>query len=403
MDRSRQRFLLDQIKPLHPIDLSFNRDAWDQLEKIAGSNNMPHIMIYGPSGSGKKTIVSLFLHELFGSEVDNQQITNYKVTSSGTNTKKIVPILQSNHHIVVQPNNNNFDKYIIQDVITQYARQVPFQVFEIKRPFRAVVIAGIDQISKQAQMSLRSTMENYSHQCRMIMWCTSPLKVIQPLRSRCFSIGLKAPSEQEVQSCLAKAILQCELPSSLLPITAIETRDLRGAFRKLEALRWDVSDSSSYDTQIIEIVQLIIDRNSNNMIPIRARLYELMITNFTGTQIITSIVDNLINDVNITDANKLFICKSACLYESRNVVGRREIKHLEAFCLSVMQQVKLSMAVRIQYKKIVEPIPTTATAAPVVKSATGTLKTSSSAKKSTVPNHRKSVSTTKRKSASSKK
>jgi replication factor C subunit 3/5 len=344
MSENAQKFILDRVLPDIPIELSFNRESWDLLEAIAKLDTLPHIIIYGPPGSGGKLMLKFLLKNIFGGdEVEDMKPTDYKVSSAGNTTKKTVQIMQSNYHIVIQPNNNNFDKYILQDVTTQYAKQVPFHgVFRAQRPFRVVVINGIDKISKQAQMSLRSTMENYSKQCRFIVLCTNFYKVIKPLRSRCFCIRLKAPTEEQVQLCLSKAILLCRLPSTLLGILNIQTRDHLMAFRKLEAMRWGINPETSYDLQIKTIVRLILQRNSNNFSIIRAALYELMITNFTGTQIITSIVDNLIIDNRLSDIDKIHVCDRAAHYESRNVVARREIKHLEAFSVSVMNRVRLS-------------------------------------------------------------
>ena len=38
------------------------------------------------------------------------------------NTKTKVLIKQSNHHIIIEPNNNGFDKYLIQEIIQDYAK-----------------------------------------------------------------------------------------------------------------------------------------------------------------------------------------------------------------------------------------------------------------------------------------
>ena len=34
-------------------------------------------------------------------------------------------IKQSKHHIIIEPNNNNFDRYLIQDIVKEYARRYP--------------------------------------------------------------------------------------------------------------------------------------------------------------------------------------------------------------------------------------------------------------------------------------
>jgi len=37
-----------------------------QLKKLAHANDFPHLLFYGVNGSGKKTRVLAFLHEVYG-------------------------------------------------------------------------------------------------------------------------------------------------------------------------------------------------------------------------------------------------------------------------------------------------------------------------------------------------
>ncbi len=65
-----------------------------------------------------------------------------------------------------------------------------------------VVITEADKLSKDAQHALRRIMEKYMGNCRYILCCNSTNKVISPLRSRCLSIRVAAPTIQEVLACM---------------------------------------------------------------------------------------------------------------------------------------------------------------------------------------------------------
>lgn len=65
-----------------------------------------------------------------------------------------------------------------------------------------MLLTEVDRLSRQAQAGLRRTMEKYSAQCRIVLVCNSPSKVIEPVRSRCLGIRIPAPSSQQLADLL---------------------------------------------------------------------------------------------------------------------------------------------------------------------------------------------------------
>lgn len=59
-------------------------------------------------------------------------------------------------------------------------------------------------------------MEKYSSQCRIILICNSPSKIIEPVRSRCLSIRIPAPSHDDISQLLMQVAKResCHAPSS---------------------------------------------------------------------------------------------------------------------------------------------------------------------------------------------
>ena len=61
-----------------------------------------------------------------------------------------------------------------------------------------LVLNEVDKLSKEAQHSLRRTMEKYSSSCRLILCCNSSSKVTEAVRSRCLNVRVNAPKNEEV-------------------------------------------------------------------------------------------------------------------------------------------------------------------------------------------------------------
>ena len=61
-----------------------------------------------------------------------------------------------------------------------------------------MVLTEVDRLTKDAQHSLRRTMEKYTATCRLILCCNSTSKVIPAIRSRCLGVRVAAPTTEEV-------------------------------------------------------------------------------------------------------------------------------------------------------------------------------------------------------------
>lgn len=333
-------FLHDKYMPHKRDDLTFHQDIIDELFSMNVDNAIPHIILYGPDGSGKKAISKLFLENIFGSVVNQLSETNFTVNGSG-NTTVDVPVKQSMYHIVIEPNNNNFDRYLIQNVVTEYARHIPMDVCNTSRTFKFVIINNVDNLSYYAQMSLRRTMETYSRICRFLMICNSFSKLIDPLRSRCVCIRVPSPTQTEIINTIMTVCYHENVKISLdklSKIIDIAGNNIKHVFWLLECSIKSVDLSSTYDAAINKIIELICSSscvidNHDDIIKI---IYSILITNISGSIIIQTILKKLLCNPKISENVKIKLIHIASKYEHNLTIGRREIFHIDGFIVNVI-------------------------------------------------------------------
>jgi len=188
---------IDKYNPKTINDVFFHKDIYDMLEVMANDNSIPHLLFHGSHGSGKNTMVNIFMEMLFGKSVNNIKHVKYIVSGSGSSESE-EEFKQSYHHILIEPKGNNHDRYLIHDVIKVYVSKAMYNLVETKHKFKIVIIKNVDVMSESVQFSLRRTIERYSDQCRFIIIANSISKVINPIISRCRCICVKSPSITEV-------------------------------------------------------------------------------------------------------------------------------------------------------------------------------------------------------------
>ena len=351
----------DNIKPedlwvygSNPHKCFFHKDIFKKLEKISKDDSLPHIIFYGNPGTGKKTLINIFLEMVFDNSIYKLDDSKYTIMSSGNNESEVI-IKQSDHHIIIEPNNTNFDRYLIQEIVKEYAKKYPLCIFEKSRKFKAVQINYLDNLSYYAQTSLRRTIEKYSKTCRFIMWCYSLSKVIEPLRSRCLCIHIPTQTDEQLYKwmynicCLEKIKIR---PNIIESILAKSNGNLKSILWKLDLYRYNNKIYNSYEEGINRIINEIISIKNNKIVDpeypinipkIREYIYKMYVTNISLNIIIKDILKSILfHNKDITKEQINDIINSASEFEYRLSKKRRDIIHLEAFVINIIFITKAS-------------------------------------------------------------
>ena len=339
---SHQKIYKDSKDLVNKSKLEFRKIIKELETKSWRYSNLQHLVLYGPKGCGKEYVVDNLLKKIYG----NIETKEIEYTISGySNSKEKVLINQSRYHIIIEPNNNGFDKYLIQEIIQEYAKTENLTIFKYKKLFKVVIINKIDNLSYSAQASLRRTMEKYADTCKFIFICDQLSKIIEPLRSRCLLIRVPLPNDSQIIETLTQISMNEKIKLDVDDYNYIldncESK-VNNAIWLLEMKKYNVPNTHSWRIVINNMVDLILsDEEINSKFignfvkKIREFFYILFITNIEVKKILTSLMIKLIERLDNINL-KYNVIDIISKYEQRISQGTRHIVHLEAMSLEIL-------------------------------------------------------------------
>ena len=356
---------VDAHRPRSLKDLTFHPELTERLRAVATAADMPHLLVYGPPGSGRKTRVTALLREMFGASADKLKLERRTFKTPGG---KVIDLsmLGSAHHLELNPADvGMYDRLVVQEIIKEIAQSTNVasaagagagagaETTPERRPFKVVLLTDADRMTKQAQHGLRRTMEKYAASCRIIMMCESLSKIIEPVRSRCLAIRVPAPSVDQVADTVKRTCdkeLVRASPNLVSSIARGSNRNVRRALLMAEACRVQAASAVLGDDVPVQVPDweryialmakdIIGTQTPMALLDVRTKLYELLSNCIPPELIFRTLATELARKVE--DSLKHEIFQLAAQYEARLAgQGSKPIYHLEAFVAKFMARYK---------------------------------------------------------------
>ncbi|KAM0806315.1 replication factor C subunit 5 [Usnea florida] len=338
--------LVDKYRPRSLEALTYHEDLSNRLKSLAQSGDFPHLLVYGPSGAGKKTRIVATLRELYGPGVEKIKIDS-RVFQTTSNRKLEFNIVASVYHLEITPSDvGNFDRVVIQDLLKEVAQTQQVDQSARQR-FKVVVINEADHLTRDAQAALRRTMEKYSPNMRLILLANSTANIIAPIRSRTLLVRVAAPTESDVCKVLKHVGAQeawTEAGGLNKKIAHVCGRNLRRAllmFEAVHAQNENVTDKTlvpppDWEALVAQIAdEIMAEHTPARLLQVRAKFYDLLSHCIPPTTVLKTLTFKLIPKID--DALKADVIKWSAFYEHRIRMGSKHIFHLEAFVAKFMR------------------------------------------------------------------
>lgn len=139
----------------------------NQLSSYVKNSKIPNILLYGNSGSGKRTLVKWFLELIYKKE----EIKDYTLSVDCARGKGIK---------------------FIRDELKFFAK-TNIHYSENKHLFKTIILYNADKLTIDAQSALRRCIELFSHTTRFILVVEDKFKLLNPIISRFCEIYVPYP------------------------------------------------------------------------------------------------------------------------------------------------------------------------------------------------------------------
>jgi len=153
---------VDKYRPKKIDDIIHQDEIIKMLKETLKTGNLPHLLFYGPSGTGKTSTILAMCRELFGPVKFKDRVIELNASDErGINIvrKKII----------------QFAKMAISNNDPKYPSP----------PYKIIILDEADAMTTEAQSALRKTMEDNSNITRFCFICNYINQIISPISSRC--------------------------------------------------------------------------------------------------------------------------------------------------------------------------------------------------------------------------
>ena len=233
----------ERFRPTDPKDYIGNEVFKASLDQWIKQQDIPHILLYGPAGTGKTTAAKL-----------------------------IVANLDCDHIYINCSDENGIET--IREKVKSFASAATF------RALKVVIMDEADFLTINAQAALRNVIEAFSKTTRFVFTCNYVERVIDPIQSRTSVFEVLPPSKAEVAK-RCKAILTEETcnhsTETLVAIVNKTYPDIRKTLNLLQSsivydpagtflqLNKEITSQYEYTKQIIDLIKSNDDNAFNQI------------------------------------------------------------------------------------------------------------------------------------------
>jgi replication factor C subunit 3/5 len=282
---------VEKYRPQTIETIISHKDILNTLYSLINKKNFPHVIFYGPSGTGKTTTILACAKKMYGESYNNMVLELNGSDDRGIN--------------------------VVREQIKDFSSSEMFTniIFnKNKKKHKLVILDEADSMTHDAQFALRRVIENFSSTTRFCLICNYSTKIITSLQSRCIIFRFSLIPEEEHLKHLTNIVKLENInidENVLIEIIKISEGDLRKSLNILQSL------SISYHMKHINLNNLyinlaypdsylkkkIVDTIINNNIKDAFLIIKKMEqdNNIAITDILNELVSYIINESNFSN------------------------------------------------------------------------------------------------------
>lgn len=230
---------IEKYRPRYLKDIMSQEVVIRTIQRFIEAKCLPHMILYGPPGSGKTSTILACARELYG---ENQTYMTFELNAS-----------------------NDRGISVVRNIIRDFASSK-----HIKRGYAIIILDEADSLTIEAQYALRSIMDRYISNTVFCLICNYISKIIKPIMSRCTNFHFRTVPKHCIQTYLRRIAKSEDVEISadgLECLSCISDGDLRKAINMMQ------STDMAYQLVTRETIMRCTGNPTNHDI---ARLFEIL-------------------------------------------------------------------------------------------------------------------------------
>jgi replication factor C subunit 2/4 len=288
---------IEKYRPKRLNEIISQEESINILSNTLKTGELPHLVLYGGSGTGKTSSILALCNQLFGPERINERVIELNASDErGINVVR--------HKII------NFAKIAIGTPDTRY----------LCPPYKIIILEEADAMTKEAQAALRKVMEETSSITRFCFTCNYINQIIEPINSRCVKIRFKPITKTNIMNKLRYISFKEHInmdENGLESLAEISNGDLRKSIlilQNVKYLKCGLDDFKISKNEIYEMCKYITDeqlnkyiytissnKNMDNIINVTNQIFN---NGYIIHFVIEKIINYLLHNTNISDKDK---------------------------------------------------------------------------------------------------
>jgi len=301
---------IEKYRPSKFEDVIGQEVIVERVKAMTEQKSIPHMLFAGPPGTGKTTIALIIAKSIFK---DNWKQNFLEMNASS---------------------DRGID--IIRSEIKDFAKTRPIGSALPK----IIFLDEADALTRDAQNALRRTMEQFSDNCRFILSCNYPSKIIDAIQSRCTIFRFKVLNKEEIKNLINKIAKLEKLKINdkaieiLYEVSEGDVRRVENILQSCASISSDITEKLIYDVvagvnpkDVKEVLEFCL---KNNFIKARDKLLDIMLKQgLSGLDIIKQIQKEIL-ELKIDENKKLDFIDKCGEIEFRMVEGGDEFVQLQS-------------------------------------------------------------------------
>ena len=288
-----------------------------------------NMILYGPSGSGKKTVIERLIKNQINGNFNAAYIfKTFDIVTMDVHKKLEQSIYfrqnKNVYEFVLQE--SNFDRFVIRDVIKSYANT--FYICDLIPIYKIIILYNVDCLSIEALVMLNTVISQSIKTCRFILITSKISKIPNKLKHNCLQYKIIRPTSDELTNilksiCVSENLIITE--EHIVNICVDHENQICDCITQLQL------DSLGIKSSLSKVMNGLYTKviQNDKLINIREVLYILLINNVPSRFIIKQLGELLLKDSSL-ESKYCDITHVLCVYDHRMIFEERSIYHLEA-------------------------------------------------------------------------